>query len=31
VEQESDHRAEMVAESGPTDQPVGRRMGLLRK
>ena len=29
MEQESDHRAEMVAESGPTDQPVGRWTGFL--
>jgi len=30
VEQQSNHRAEMVAGPGPTDQPLGRRMGLWR-
>jgi hypothetical protein len=31
VEQESDHRAKMVDESRPTDEPVGRRMRFWRR
>jgi CRP-like cAMP-binding protein len=31
VEQESDHRAEIVAGSGPTDQPLGQRTGFWRR
>jgi hypothetical protein len=27
VKQQSDHQAEIVVGSGPTDQPLGRRMG----
>jgi hypothetical protein len=30
VEQEGDHRAEIVSESGPRDQPLGRRMRFWR-
>jgi hypothetical protein len=31
VEQESNHRAEIVAGSGPTDQPLGQRTGFWRR